>query len=534
MRCVSKCGIMGPGCRFGRRWLADPLKVNIHMVFDNEDDDRVRRRTKILATINPDRANEEIISRMIKAGMDASRHNFSHGTVDDHIRTIELIRKVSATIQPVGIVVDLQGPKLRILDFVDGRTVELESGQQFILDAACGEHDGTRERVGLDYKELVKDVRPGDELALADGLIALEVKEVRGTEIVCSVKRGGTLSGHKGLNKRGGGLSAPSLTEKDKSDIRAVAGLQPDFFALSFVKSAEDIHEVRRILADLGCRAGIIAKIERNEALLNIEEIIRAADVIMIARGDLGVEVGDAHLPGWQKRFIKMARMANRCVITATQMMETMITLPTPTRAEVFDVANAVLDGTDVVMLSGETATGKYPVEVIESMAEIVKGAEQEREARVSHHRLDDRFYHSEETIAMSAMYAANHHYEGQYHLVEKYGESVDLKPSIRAIFTLTESGQTSIYMSRISSGVAIYALSPNLDTVTRLTLYRGVYPVHFVNTKTSHEEVVEEVVDFLKNKFPKYIRSGDQVVMTKGASLGVKGGTNMMQVIMV
>ncbi len=504
------------------------------MVFEGEENERVRRRTKILATINPDRANEEIIRRMIKAGMDASRHNFSHGTVEAHIRTIELIRGVSETIQPVGIVVDLQGPKLRILDFAGGGSVDLEAGQQFVLDAACGEHDGTKERVGLDYKELINDVKAGDELALADGLIALEVQEVQGTQIVCSVERGGRLSGHKGLNKRGGGLSAPSLTEKDKSDIRAVADLQPDYFALSFVKSADDIREVRGILAELGCRAGIIAKIERNEALQNIEEIIKAADAIMIARGDLGVEVGDAHLPGLQKRFIKEARMANRCVITATQMMESMITLPTPTRAEVFDVANAVLDGTDVVMLSGETATGNYPVEVIESMAAIVKGAEQEREARVSHHRLDDKFFHSEETIAMSAMYAANHHHEGQHHLVEKYGKDVDLKPTIKAIFTLTESGKTSIYMSRISSGVAIYALSPNLDTVTKLTLYRGVYPVHFTHTKTAHEEVVDEVVEFLKGKFPKYIHAGDQAVMTKGARLGVKGGTNMMQIVTV
>jgi len=289
---------------------------------------------------------------------------------------------------------------------------------------------------------------------------------------------------------------------------------------LSFVASAKDIREVREILRRFNSSAGIIAKIERHEALDNIDEIIDEADVIMIARGDLGVEVGDPHLPGYQKLFIKKARNQNRCVITATQMMESMITNPIPTRAEVFDVANAVLDGTDTVMLSGETAAGNYPVKVVETMADIVLGAEQEKRSRVSHHRIQEQFRHTEETIAMCAMFAVNHHFEGDSE-----------KPSISSILTLTESGQTPVYMSRISSGVSIYAMSPNKETVGRLTLYRGVYPVHFTFEDSGHSDLVKLMVSALKEQFSEFIFSGDQVLVTKGSATGMKGGTNTMQI---
>lgn len=463
------------------------------------------------------------LENMIRAGMDASRHNLSHGKVEDHIEVIELIRKISSDIKPVGIVVDLQGPKLRILDFNNKKYVTLKNGHQFILDAECGEFHGDAQRVGLDYKALVNDVKPGDKLALADGLISLEVKNVSGSEIICKVLAGGRLYGRKGVNKIGGGLSAPALTAKDKKDIRDIVKAKPDYFALSFVKSAKDIRELRKRLQANDCNAGIIAKIERHEAIQNIDEIIDEADAIMIARGDLGVEVGDPHLPGYQKQFIKNARKMNRCVITATQMMESMIENPIPTRAEVFDVANAVLDGTDAVMLSGETAVGKYPVKVISTMANIVVGAEQERLSRVSHHRIDEGFQHVEETIAMSAMFAVNHHTVN--------GSS---EPTIKAVLALTESGQTSIYMSRISSGVSIYALSPNMETVSRLTLYRGVYPVHMVTTAVEHDRVIEEVVTTIKNKFPSYIKSGDQVLITKGSQMNMSGGTNLMQIVTI
>ncbi len=480
----------------------------------------VRRRTKILATLNPKKITEKLVKDMILAGMNASRHNFSHSTIEEHVAAISLVRKVSADIRPVGIIVDLQGPKLRILGFRDQDSVNLISGEKFILDATCGENDGDASRVGLDYPELVHDVNAGDKLALADGLISLEVNDVIGQEIICTVINGGELGSRKGVNKIGGGLSAPAFTLKDKSDVKAIVHMKPDYFALSFVKTADDIREVRQLLKSLGCESGIISKIERHEALANIDEIIEESDAIMIARGDLGVEVGDPHLPGYQKLFIKKARTLNRCVITATQMMESMINSPIPTRAEVFDVANAVLDGTDTVMLSGETAAGKYPVKVIETMAEIVMGAEQEKRSRVSHHRIQEQFRHTEETIAMSAMFAVNHHFEGS-----------NDTPSTVAILTLTESGQTPIYMSRISSGVSIYAMSPNAGTVGRLTLYRGVYPVRYAITDSSHADLVKAMMVALKKQFPEHIQTGDQVLITKGSSVGVKGGTNMLQI---
>ncbi len=480
----------------------------------------VRRRTKILATLNPKKITKTLVKDMIMAGMDASRHNFSHSTIEEHVAAITLVREVSEGIRSVGIIVDLQGPKLRILGFKEGDSVNLESGGQFILDASCGENAGDTSKVGLDYPELVNDVSAGDKLALADGLISLEVNEIKDKQIICTVINGGELGNRKGVNKIGGGLSAPAFTDKDKFDVAAIVHMKPDYFALSFVKSAADIREVRELLKSLHCDAGIISKIERHEALDNIDEIIEESDAIMIARGDLGVEVGDPHLPGYQKLFIKKARTMNRCVITATQMMESMINSPIPTRAEVFDVANAVLDGTDTVMLSGETAAGKYPVKVIETMADIVLGAEQEKRSRVSHHRIQEQFRHTEETIAMSAMFAVNHHFEGD-------AES----PSIAAILTLTESGQTPVYMSRISSGVSIYAMSPNDGTIGKLTLYRGVYPVHHAIEKSGHTDLVGAMMVALKKQYPEHILAGDQVLITKGSSVGVKGGTNMLQI---
>ncbi len=482
-----------------------------------------RRRTKILATINPDNITEAKLESLLQAGMDGTRHNLSHGRVEDHIRVITMVQALRSPIQPVSIVVDLQGPKLRILDFKDGKSIKLKANQQFILDASCGDNEGTEERVGLDYKNLIHDVKPGDVLALADGLLTLVVTEVKDPEIICRVETDGVLGGRKGLNKIGGGLSAPALTEKDQEDIAAVVGVRPDYFALSFVKDADDIRAMRAYLKSIDCHAGIIAKIERREAIneRSILEITQEADMIMIARGDLGVEVGDAHLPGYQKQFIRLARSMNRGVITATQMMESMTTNPIPTRAEVFDVANAVLDGTDVVMLSGETAVGRYPVKVVSTMANIVLGAEEEKSSRVSHHRLETRFRHVEETVAMCAMYAANHHSEGDTQ-----------EPTIRAIVCLTETGQTCVYMSRISSGVSIYALSPNINTVNKLALYRGVYPAYFETEQVDHTLIVMDVMKFLRKNFPLQFAPGDRVLFTKGSKMRRQGGTNMMEIV--
>ena len=471
------------------------------------------RRTKIIATLGPATDDPKVLDKVIEAGVDVVRVNFSHGTDDEHIARAEAVRnRARAHGRQVGVLCDLQGPKIRIEKFKDGQ-VELSEGDNFIIDNLCGVDEGDKTRVGTSYKQLPDDVSRGDTLLLDDGRIVLWVNQVQDHEVHCRVVVGGVLSNRKGINRQGGGLSAPALTEKDREDIKTAAKMQADYLAVSFPISANDINEARQLLRDAGGRGAIVAKIERAEALDVVEEIIAASDAIMIARGDLGVEIGDAALPPVQKRLISQARSMNRVVITATQMMESMIENQIPTRAEVFDVANAVLDGTDAVMLSAETATGKYPDKAIAAMDRICLEAEKQRLATMSDHRIHTQFTEIDEAIAMSAMYSANH-------------------LNVKAIATLTESGSTPLWMSRISSGIPIYALTPHVETRRKVTLYRGVYPVSFNVTTHDHAEVNREAIDELLRRGA--VREGDLVIITKGDLMGVHDGTNAMKIVKV
>ena len=472
------------------------------------------RRTKIVATLGPATNTPEALEALVRAGVDVVRLNFSHGLPEEHTHRAELIRAAASKVgRTVGILGDLQGPKLRIARFKDGR-IALQPGDAFILDAALEADAGTKERVGLGYKELVNDVTVGDELWLDDGRIVLAVTAIEGQEIHTRAVNGGVLSNNKGLNRRGGGLSAAALTEKDIEDIRTAAAIGIDFLAISFPRSADDMHLARKLLKEAGGKAALVAKVERAEAVRqpDMDAILLASDAIMVARGDLGVEIGDAKLPLTQKRLIKRARELNRAVITATQMMETMTDNPIPTRAEVFDVANAVIDGTDAVMLSGETATGKHPALVVETMARICEEAEQAIETRISNHRMDDRFERTDEAIAMATMYTANH-------------------LGVRAIAALTESGSTPLWMSRISSGIPIYALTTREETARRVSLYRGVYPVmqaQVSDPKIANRDAVELMIK------ENIVDKGDLVIVTKGDLMGAKGGTNQLKILRV
>lgn len=473
------------------------------------------RRTKIVATLGPATDTPESIEAVIRAGVDVVRLNFSHGTADEHAARAEMVRTAAKKAgRTVGILGDLQGPKLRIAKFKNDK-ITLKHGDSFILDAALAASAGDQERVGLGYKELVNDVSVGDELWLDDGRIVLEVTAIQGSEIHTLTINGGVLSNNKGLNRRGGGLSAEALTDKDREDIKTAAEIGVNFVAVSFPRNADDMNLARQLLRDAGSHALLVAKIERAEAVKqpDLDGVILASDVIMIARGDLGVEIGDAHLPLTQKSLIKRARGMNRAVITATQMMETMITNPIPTRAEVFDVANAVIDGTDAVMLSGETAVGAFPARTVETMANICVEAEQALETRKSSHRMEDRFERIDEAIAMAVMYTANH-------------------MKVRAIAALTESGSTPLWMSRISSGIPIYALTSQDDSAARVSMYRGVYPVRIAAPLTDPKAANREAVEVLIKE--GVVEEGDVVIITKGDLMGIEGGTNQLKLLRV
>jgi pyruvate kinase len=471
------------------------------------------RRTKIVATLGPATDDPGMLDRLVRAGVDVVRLNFSHGSPEDHRLRADRIRAAAAAQgRYVAVLGDLQGPKIRIERFV-GDSVVLGEGDHFILDAGLHALEGDQQRVGLTYKSLPGDVHAGDTLLLDDGRVVLEVESVAGDEIHTRVVVGGRLSNNKGINRLGGGLSAEALTPKDREDIALAAEIDVDYLATSFPRTAEDIHECRRLLHEAGGSGGIVAKIERAEVMDAIDAVIEAADVIMIARGDLGVEIGDAELPAAQKQLISKARTANRVVITATQMMESMITNPIPTRAEVFDVANAVLDGTDAVMLSGETATGKYPDKVVASMGRICESAERHRSAMLSGHRMGECFERTDEAIAMAAMYTANH-------------------LGVAAIAAMTESGSTPLWMSRISSGIPIFALTRHERTCRKVSLFRGVYPVEFPTIQSSHAEANAQAIDVLLKK--GVVKEGDLVIISKGDLMGRMGGTNAMKIVRV
>lgn len=477
----------------------------------------MHRRTKIVATLGPATSTQTAIEKLIQAGAAVFRLNFSHGSADDHRERAAMVRAAAAKLGAhVAILGDLQGPKIRVSTFKNG-AVMLEEGQPYVLDAELAKGEGDEHQVGIDYKELPQDVKAGDLLLLDDGRIQLTVDRVEGARVYTTVTVGGKLSNNKGINRQGGGLTAPALTDKDKRDIITAAEIDVDFLAVSFPRSGDDLRLARDLALAAGSEARIMAKIERAEAVADnetLDDIIRASDAVMVARGDLGVEIGDAELVGQQKRIIARSRQLNRVVITATQMMESMIESPMPTRAEVMDVANAVLDGTDAVMLSAETAAGKYPTETVRAMARVCDGAEKHPSVQISKHRMDVTFTEISETIALSAMYAANH-LEG-----------------IKAIITLTESGYTAKLMSRITSPQPIFALSRHTKTLNKMALYRGVYPAFFDSTALEGQSLADAAIDAIKAKAG--LKSGDLVIMTHGDVMETIGASNTCKIVQV
>ncbi len=471
------------------------------------------RSTKIVATLGPASSDPAVLERMFRAGVDVVRLNFSHGSADDHLKRAEMVKEVSRKVgRTVAIMCDLQGPKIRVGKFKDGK-VTLEKGQRFVLDAGLAMGDG--ERSGLDYKELPRDVDAGSVLLLDDGKIVLDVSAVRGEEVHTVVRHGGVLSNNKGINRQGGGLTAPALTAKDMDDIKTAAKLNCDYLAVSFPKSGADMYMAKELLRAAGGRAFLIAKIERAEAVgeAALVDIMRGSDGIMVARGDLAVEVGDASVPALQKKMIRLAREHNKLTITATQMMESMISSPVPTRAEVSDVANAVLDGTDAVMTSAETASGKYPVEVIEAMDRICKEVEQTQPLNLEQDFLDRVFTRVDQSIAMAALFTA-------YHL------------KVKAIASLTESGSTALWMSRLNSGVPIYALTSQTATRYRCALFRDVFPLMVKYVGHDREELLMEAEKVLVQN--NVVKPGDLIVLTIGEPIGKAGGTNTMKIVKV
>ncbi|MFM2435740.1 MAG: hypothetical protein RL063_1721 [Pseudomonadota bacterium] len=469
------------------------------------------RKTKIVATLGPSSSSEEMLARMITAGVNVVRLNFSHGLAADHIQRAETVRAIATKLnRPIGILCDLQGPKIRIGKFALGK-VSLKTGDLFTLDAAC--ELGDQYHVGLDYKTLPQEVFAQTILLLDDGRITMQVDRVIGQKIHCVVLSGGTLSDNKGINRQGGGLSADALTKKDREDIKTAVALEADYIAISFPKSAADVELARSLVKKAGGNASIIAKIERAEAIGNLEAIIEASDAIMVARGDLGVEVGDAAVPGLQKRMIRMARAQNKLVITATQMMESMITSPIPTRAEVSDVANAVLDGTDAVMLSAETAAGQYPLEAVQAVHRVVIEAEKEYFSQQHVQKLDQIFIKTDEAVAAAAIYTAQH-----------------LK--IKAIAALTQSGNAAQWLSRADAEVPIYALSPDKGARRKLTLHRGVYPYPIEQENKNRDEILREMEQVLLQE--KVVNAGDLVLLTFGEPIGSPGGTNTLKIIKI
>ncbi|MCT8874111.1 pyruvate kinase [Shewanella xiamenensis] len=476
------------------------------------------RRTKIVTTLGPATDRDDNLRRIIAAGANVVRLNFSHGSPEDHLKRATQAREIAKELGVhVAILGDLQGPKIRVSTFKDNKKVQLKLGQAYILDAELPKGEGDENQVGIDYKQLPDDVNVGDILMLDDGRVQLRVERVEGRKVHTTVTVAGPLSNNKGINKQGGGLSAAALTEKDKADILTAAMIQVDYLAVSFPRSGADLEYARSLAQQAGSNALIVAKVERAEAVASdeaMDDVILASDVVMVARGDLGVEIGDAALVAVQKKLIARSRQLNKIVITATQMMESMISSPMPTRAEVMDVANAVLDGTDAVMLSAETAAGDFPEETVKAMANVCVGAESHPSVKVSKHRLDARFTSVEETIALSTMYAANH-LEG-----------------VKAIIALTESGATPKLMSRISSSLPILGLSRHDTTLAKMALYRGVLPIYFDSTIYPADELAQKALESLTKT--GYLHSGDLVLMTKGDAMETIGGTNTCKVLIV
>lgn len=474
----------------------------------------VLRRTKIVSTLGPATDKGDVLEQIIKSGVNVVRMNFSHGSAEDHIDRAKRVRQTAEKLNTyVAILGDLQGPKIRVARFKETK-IHLAVGDKFILDAELGRDEGDKNQVGIDYKELPNDVNEGDVLLLDDGRVQLIVDSVSGSKVFTTVSVAGPLSNNKGINRKGGGLTAPALTDKDKADIITAAKIDVEFLAVSFPRSGADLDYARSLAHEAGFKPRIVAKVERAETVATdeaIDDIVKASDVIMVARGDLGVEIGDAELVGVQKKLIARSRQLNKAVITATQMMESMITSPMPTRAEVMDVSNAVLDGTDAVMLSAETAAGDFPVETVQAMANVCCGAEKHPSAQISKHRMEKVFDDVSEAIAMSAMYAANH------------------MQGVKAIVTLTESGGTAKLLSRISSSLPIFALSRHEKTLNRSAMYRGVYPVFFDSTLCNKDDARSALNTLVSQG---RLQKGDLVILTHGDTMETIGATNTVKIM--
>lgn len=474
------------------------------------------RRTKIVATLGPATSSIEALRDIIRAGTDVVRLNFSHGSPEDHRQRAEnVLAAAQLENRHVALLADLQGPKIRVARFTNNK-VHLTVGQEFILDPSMDREAGNEQAVGLDFPTLGKDLNAGDILLLDDGRIILEVTKVDDVKVFTKVQVGGTLSNNKGINLQGGGLSAAALTDKDRADLKVAADIGVDYIAISFVRNAADMLEARALLDAANSSASLVAKIERAEAIEpeTLDGIITASEAVMVARGDLAVEIGDAALVGVQKDIILRARQLNRVVITATQMMESMIESPMPTRAEVSDVANAVLDGTDAVMLSAETAVGDYPALTVEAMARVCLGAESHPSILRSSHRLDREIEATDESIAMGAMYVANH------------------LQGVKAIVSMTLTGATPLLMSRLSSGIPIFAFTPLASTQRKVCLYRGVITHAFDSEHIENAEVNKIAIDELQAA--GVVDDGDLVILTKGDYTKAHGGTNTLKVVRV
>jgi len=475
------------------------------------------RHTKIVATLGPSTTSFEEIESIILAGANVLRLNFSHGEADDHRDRARVIREVAAKNNVfVAILADLQGPKIRIARFKEGK-IEVEEGETFILNSKLGNEEGDKHQVGIDYLALITDSSIGDILLLDDGRVVLEVTEVDAEKITTVVTTGGPLSNNKGINRLGGGLSAKALTDKDKADIITAAEIKADYIAVSFPRDEHDMHEARALLKAAGSKAGLVAKIERAETIADdeiLDNIIRASEVVMVARGDLAVEIGDAALVGVQKHIIQRSRSLNKVVITATQMMESMITSPMPTRAEVSDVANAVFDHTDAVMLSAETAAGQYPTQAVEAMDRICRGAESSRNLAKSGYRLDEQFDNIDETVALAAIYTANH------------------LDGVKAIVCMTESGATPKQATRLRTSLPVFALSDNPATQTKVAMYRNVHTIPFSSSKMKTNEINQRAIDEVVKS--GVASEGDLVVITKGDYVNAQGGTNTLKIVRI
>ncbi len=469
------------------------------------------RRTKIVATLGPATDDPVAMEKLIRAGCDVVRINFSHGDAETHARRIRLVRSIARELDTdVAVLADLSGPKIRIDRFREGH-VELQAGQEFTLVAEDPAPMGDEHQVGVAYLGLARDVKPGSELLLDDGLIAMQVRDVQGAGIICEVLTSGRLYDRKGLNLRGGGLSLPGVSEADEADIKLAADWQVDYLAVSFPRSADDIERARSLLRAAGGEAHLVSKIERTEAIENLDAVIEASDAVLVARGDLGVEIGEAELPGLQKRIINCSLEHNRPVITATQMMQSMVDNPIPTRAEVLDVANAVIDGTDAVMLSAETAVGRHPARVIEAMARICEGAERHVQAHIPQRRLNIRPERTDQAIAMAAMITANN-------------------VPVAAIIALTESGSTAQWLSRVRSPAPIIALSPNRASLRRMRLYQHVRPLFFAPDQHRYDEISQAAIRHVIDA--GLVACGKRVILTLGDQMGLEGGTNVMKIV--